>query len=612
MITQLLFVVIFHVFTYFLGSKLFSLFNLKLRWYEHVLFSISIGTLTTALSIFMLGVAGLLYDWLFFIIFIVVIALSYREIQGLLSVRLPLYSLNINTFFFILLFLLMATNFLMSLAPIFEVDSISYHLPIASEYASQHEIVQFTDNVYGYWSHGLSMLYVIPESFNLGGQASVLIASSLGAFAALSIAAVTARFFSEKASGFAAFLFYSLPMVIERSSQSMIDLPMAFFSTLSFFALLMLLTQNKHQKQWVILFAIFAGIQPFFKLGGILVLLALLLGFFYVVIQKRSLLPTIGLALIVMILTVVPWYLWVFANTGDPIYPYLADFTKDPAAVQLNNFIGEWIDAQRVGTTSGLPIFSAERWLQIFLLPITMTFKPALVNSFIGLTPLFLIFLPLALLPRFNKKKETALAVLMFLSYVVLWQFPNPDLRYVIPGFALISAPTAYIMLWLSRKSIYRNTIIIVVVLMLGFSSLLWAGMAAQRIPGAIGVVSDEDYLANKADINPILPIKYMNQNLPDDAYVAFFKETRGYLLERDYFVTDPFYQQVIDFNKIESSQELKTELQNLGITHILFAKADIWAQPLPVYDHALPMMRELSEGEPLYEDEHFIVLELQ
>ncbi|MBI2664022.1 glycosyltransferase family 39 protein [Candidatus Woesearchaeota archaeon] len=608
MIAEIVFALLLVFFVYLLGSRI--LFRMQLLWHERILFSFGLGAVLTSLAVFYLGLLGFLYRWVFAAAAVLLLLFSVDEIKKLLKIKLPKIGWSLNAFFYVATALLILANFVMALAPVFSIDALNYHLPIAKYYAQQHAVVEMPNHVYSRLPHGLSMIFAIPELFGLGEMAAALISAALSSAAVLAVIATAHRFFSGKAAGLAGVMSASLPIYIEFASQPLVDLPVAFFSMLSFYAFLSV-AEKKQLMAWTILFAIFAASLAFFRITTLFMPLIFGLVLAAFLIRQGNYLQQLkypAIAAFVMLLVAAPWFLWVFASTGDPIYPFLSDFTHDPVARQLKEH-----SASLVIEGSGSDSFNASGFLKLFLLPFSVTFNPAVYDSILGVSPLFLAFMPLYFSRSVPKRKYAAAAASVFLLSMFAWQFTNPGLRYLLPALILLIPPAAYAAYWAMQNSRFRVIIFAAMILTLLFSGPVWLGIAAKRIPGALGFVSEQDYLAAKEDANPVRAVNFANSNLPDTAVVMLYQETRSYQLQKAYFLSDTYLQQQMDFDGFEAASQLKAELQNLGITHILVGKHGLADDVFGSVQHREALMDDLIKAytEVLYEDEHHKLLKL-
>ncbi len=610
------------LFIYLVGANALRFFKLKQSGYEHALFSFGLGGVITALGIFYLGIFKLLYKELFLALFILVVILSFSEFKRLFSMKLPRPGVNLNTLFFLGFIALFAGNIVMSLAPNFEIDSLVFHTAVPRVYAFEHAVVEIPFNLHAYEPHGIQMLYVITELFGFNEQGPQLIAASFSALAALAAAGITHKYFSRKAAGFAAILFYSMPMIIERSSQPMVDVPLAFFGGMAFFSFLGLLNDKKNTTAWLILTSIFAASLSYWKITSIFAHVAVgaVLLFWLVKTYRASpatLVRYLFISGMVMIIIAGPWFLWVFSHTGDPLYPYFGFITEDPASLKSYEFRFHLLEAER-GEYGGPQSLNHRGLLRYLSLPALLTFKPFTFNNVLGMTPFFLMFLPLfafKAIPQ-DKRRMTGYALLIFFVYLLIWQFTNPSLRYIFPVLLMLVPSTAYAIFWVLQRSRYRYVIAALIILLLLFSGPVWAGIAAKRIPGGLGLVTEEQYLAD-AFYNPIKAIKFVNANTPDDAYIYIFRESRAYRFERRYLLGEPHLQHVIDYDSIETPEEFYIVLKEMGFTHIVFGKFNSWTNDANrlTYntDRLTEMMEQLiqEQGTILYEDDVSLVVEI-
>jgi Dolichyl-phosphate-mannose-protein mannosyltransferase len=395
-----------------------------------------------------------------------------------------------------------------------EWDSLSYHLAAPKRFLQEGRIYYIPDDHHSNFPFTLQMLYL--WMLSLGSVSGAKLCHWLcGALLTVSVYTCGVRHFRKPVGQVAALIVGTTPMLLWESTTAYIDLALALFSFLSFYAVL-----NAHKEpRWLVISAVLMGLTlgtkstalAFWAMGA-LGLLALRLPFRLVMVWA-------ALALFIGL----PWYLKTFLYTGDPVYPF-----------GWKLFHGRfWSDAAALGYAKDQAAFGLGKDpLHLLLAPWNVTMEAGLISEkrpFIfteyvnyGLSPVYLA-LGVALPLLVKKWDRVAVACLLWgLGISATWFFMMQQTRYLVPAlpaFALVCA-------W----------------------GLTQAGKLARVAGGALIALSAlwAIFLSLTQLLAPI-PLKaleaaevWINQNTPKDAKVALFDEVRGFWLERPYVWAQP------------------------------------------------------------------------
>jgi hypothetical protein len=91
---------------------------------------------------------------------------------------------------------------------------------------------------------------------------------------------------------------------------------------------------------------------------------------------------------------------------------------------------------------------------------------------------------------------------------------------------------------------------------------------AAQSIPVVLGLQSEESYLVDNAPFYAVW--QYVNQTLPMDSKLLVFPR-HTYYLEREYFRASFDFQALVDYPRLNSSDQLLARIRELGFTHVIW-----------------------------------------
>jgi hypothetical protein len=204
----------------------------------------------------------------------------------------------------------------------------------------------------------------------------------------------------------------------------------------------------------------------------------------------------------------------------------------------------------------------------LLMLPFNLTFHSERFYDTPGLYvgPLFLVAIPILLLAQYRCRKLVGLAM-FFLALIVTWFALTHQSRYLVPGFAILAAIVAALAYNDARFRISRLALWIVFIgtALFGVWTLYPAVISAA--PVVFGQETQDEYLSRTLDVYPA--DAWINENLPADAKVALFGDTRGFYLDRNYVWADPGHNSEFTRN-FDSSEELARYLKSRKVTHVM------------------------------------------
>jgi len=199
-------------------------------------------------------------------------------------------------------------------------------------------------------------------------------------------------------------------------------------------------------------------------------------------------------------------------------------------------------------------------------------------DRFAGIiTPFF--FFPLVLIPfALRRVRLTLFLLLGVITYLACWFLGSQQVRFLIPGLALLSIVAgSLIARCFSPEGYFKGPLAIVLVYaIIAAVSLLIdprdLSFLGQNLGVAIGHDDKAEFLqqTGSVDIQPM--VEYSNANLPKDAKILMLFENRGYYLERNYVADGTFEVSRIAqmIATAESPEALYAQLKQKGITHLL------------------------------------------
>lgn len=555
---------------------------------EFYLFSVAIGLGVLAHLTLALGVLGLLYTATAWTLLAVgtllgmLEAFRYRAVyqhmrtQARLPTTIPLFSVVL---IFILGLNLLYPLLFVTLLPPLNWDEVAYHLAIPKIYIDHHAVTYIDFIPYANWPLESEMLFTLslllasePLAHLVSWVALLLICGGLYQFGR--------RYLNGQVGLLAAVIFSSTPTAWSLSSVALVEMLLALYTFLAMFAFFNWL-KHGDRSNWM-LSAVCGGLAASTKLNGALTPLFLGVLLLAVMLLRQPSQPAKGIVTFMQYgllagMVVAPWYLKTWIHTGNPFWPffleilggrdwdalgseYLFGFIRLPnmSLTPANWLSGLWLLAFR-GEQFG-PQYVALEWRYLVLL--------------LALGPLSLLFRPL------YHWTLRWLCVLGLLWYTV-WFFQTHQTRFLLPTLPilvlLMAAGVAW--LWSLRQGWWR--VFIQAGLLLGIVQLLWVTYSANVAAMPVRWLFLSGQITRQEFLQAVIPgydtYVYANEHLPPDAYVLMaLYESRGYYLDRRYAWANPISQRILRLEQFSDAQQLATELQARGFTHIIFNSAKL------------------------------------
>jgi hypothetical protein len=549
---------------------------------ERLVFSISIGLGVLSYATLALGLLGLLYKGIFYLLVTATILVGGKEILdavqsiikwvvnrgrlvGLLELRavpcLRKLGERVLGGVFVAHVLL---NTVAALAPPVYADSLGYHLAAVKVYIQVHRvsfIPLWTWN-FPFTPQMLYMLGILLWSDRVATLTSVL----MGTLTALGIFAFGRKHLRLTRLGalMGSLLFYTTPLVINVTTTPQEDAGLALFTFLALYALVNWLDTD--HKGWLAISALMAGWAVGSKYT--VLLLPPCLAVFALAWSRRKYnwlksLRTVAFLCLVAAAVASPWYLKNWIATGNPLWPHFYSLLG-----------GRYWTAENAAGYSGQmdlggPLFEE---LKAFVVGPWVYTVQQFPKSRILLSPAFLAFLP-GLPLVWQQRRLVKDIVVLFLAYALVfysgWFITNRNVSYfssVIPALALL---TAYVIERLSsRRRWWRVLSGLVVGLNLIFCLGGALAYASQAVPVVFGLESEEEFLLENAPYYEVW--QYVNHHLPPESKLFIFPR-HGYYLDREYFRASSYMQTIVNYAELDSADELLARLRELGFTHIVW-----------------------------------------
>jgi hypothetical protein len=304
--------------TYFVaGRRILARFAFSGRA-EEIAFSLGLGAGACGAALFLLALCGLLDPAAVWALVLLVHALGWSVWRDLARRARAVRGLPRGAATAAALAVLAAPLFWLALYPPTAFDATMYHLPTARAFARLHS-VEFLENlrnpVFPYFVESLQSGVLL-----VAGDVSTHFVEwlAMGA-AALALFGEGRRRKSVAAGALAAAAWLSNPLVVYSSGAALVDLDLALFVLLSYAA-----WERFHRggdRRWLALSGALAGFAAATKYLGLpwvlaLAVLTLAAG------PPRRVAHAVRVALW-SVAAAAPWYVWIAASTGNPVFPFL-------------------------------------------------------------------------------------------------------------------------------------------------------------------------------------------------------------------------------------------------------------------------------------------------
>lgn len=393
------------------------------------------------------------------------------------------------SFFLISLFVVQGLiNLVGALGPELSFDALWYHLTFPKLYLSNNAIIHTVGGhfYYSYMPKLTEMLYVSALSF--GDEVLVkTIHFSFGILSSVALYKLSRKFLSEKMSLLVVVVFYSNLVVSWESITAYIDLARTFFEVLALFAFLIWMEKRPsfakasegNEKRWFIISAIMLGLAIATK---VLALQSLIIFIFLIVIYFiRNKKPTKKIfthSLVyscIALFVPLPWFVFSYINTGNPIYPFFTNVYK----VNIGSSL---IDPLR---------FITDIW-------------NLLVKAEDPISPLYIIFFPLILIFFKRFKFELKIISVYSLLSLILW-YITPRTgggRFILPylpAFSLIVV-CALKEVWTIKL---MRILCLILTIFVSLTSIVYRGIAnGKYLPVVLGKQSKSEFLSKNLNFS--------------------------------------------------------------------------------------------------------------
>ena len=552
-----------------------------------------LGLFALGLITYLLGILGLLYRWIFWLLTILLLIPTLIEripqIRGFKKISFPRDKLVLAVW--IVLILLGSVCLMYTLTPPIQSDGLRYHLAAPQEYIKKHAIGYIPFSALSNSPFLIEMLFVY-GMLAAGDLLAKLLHLCLWFLCLYVIKFFIIHFWgkretkaSPKPEGIAnlcGLFFLSIPAAAIVASWSFIDLGISVYF-LGFILCLGLYIQNR-EKGSLILCGIFGGAALGTKYTMLpMVLLGCLMAGALEYIQpsparakKKALFVFVVMGLIAISLAL-PWYGKNLISTGNPFYPLAyrifggSDWSPENATFYASKAAGKGFGKSLRFLISS-PYDSTMKWHRFGM------FNPG--PGFLYLVPL--IILGLFIFKEKQNRKVFGLVYLFSAAYYLMWFFGYQSNRFLLPFYGLMAIITGRLLVWLSRKSPVVSQLVVVGLSVCILFSSAWTArwILTETKPPPLGVFlgtqSRNDYLTQALDYYP--GIRATNELVPPEQAILCIGEHRGYYFKPRLLISDWFDTPVILdlIRNTPDNTDLFRLLNQAGCTHVFYNKGEL------------------------------------
>jgi hypothetical protein len=245
---------------------------------------------------------------------------------------------RLRLLFMILLMLAFVVNLAGVLGPELAFDALWYHLTIPKIFLTEHTIRFLPGNLFYYSAMPKLTEMLYTAALSIGNEIlAKIIHFVFGLMSCIVIYQVSRRYFSSVIALIAVIIFYSNLVVGWESITAYVDLARTFYETLAISSFL--LWSGKHERKYLVLTGVMVGLAISTKLlaiGTIAIfstLIILELRRKHVPLQNMA--RTIGLFILLSLSIPLPWFLFSFIHTGNPVYPFFTSLYDTSVSLSL-------------------------------------------------------------------------------------------------------------------------------------------------------------------------------------------------------------------------------------------------------------------------------------
>lgn len=448
-----------------------------------------------AYSIFFLGIMHVLYRInviAITVVFITAIVVIFRKnlYRAFVQFAKELKCVRENPLTVILLVIFIIqgiVNLIGALGPELAFDALWYHLTLPKLYLQNHALIHINGGLLYYSDMPKLGELLYMGALSIGNEITAKVFHLIfGVLTSFVVYRICRSFFNPTMAIIALVIYYANLVIAWESITAYIDLIRAFFEVSALGAFIQWWRLKENRFLWIT--ATLVGLAISSKLLAIASLIIFLVLITWRTFKDRESISEILVKsftfIFISLLIPLPWFIFAYINTGNPVYPLFSDFF---AGVNTKVFDLDLLNPLQ---------FVASVW-NIF----TQASDP--------LNPLYIIFLPLMI--AFYRSIHKELKVLYGYSFLALclWYVTSQveGSRLLVPYLPAFSILCVAVLDSIKKdKKIFGENfskVLIAVILLVSVSTIGYRFVANYKyIPVIIGAQSKEDFLKNNLNFS--------------------------------------------------------------------------------------------------------------
>lgn len=403
---------------------------------EKFFFSTVLGTGLLALLIFFLGILGILYKEIVYLI-LVLISLFILIRKQLVNSFIDLLRFHkddlLDIVSILVLLILVYPIFISFLYPPINWDATSFHLSICKQYITAHKLV-FTEYVrFPVFNQFTDMLFtgMLLVADDLAAQSVSWISNIL---LIIGIFSLCKRFFNRNVGILSVAFWLSAPLVICLTSIAYIDLNLTMLTFAAIYAGFIYLF-GERKKNWLHLSSVLFGFSISSKYSAMIVVCLFCILIVFSNFDRKTIKPLIKRVLyfgLTSLLISSPWFIRNYYYTGNPLFPFMKNLFGVGKVWNAMDYEGQMAD---LIASHGLE----KNIINLLDLPHSLSFHQGLFLLEAPFTPIFFGGVIMLLIAP-KKTKIVYSAIFLWVTYLIIWFYSAQ-----IPRYLLIVWPVACI-----------------------------------------------------------------------------------------------------------------------------------------------------------------------
>jgi hypothetical protein len=462
------------------------------------------GAVAFALLTFGVGWLGFLYAQLFVPLFAAAAVAGAVELaRNVRGARLPAFASwarwEVALGAVIAVYLLI--DLLVTCAPISSADALFHHAGVPEVFERQHRLEEVPWSWHSYQPFTTELLVL--DGFLLWDSVQGAFAPLLLGFASAATVLVGARRLAGRSVALVATaLFVAQPFAVWLFTSTFVEPAAAF--TLALAVVNLIRFVRGAALEALVLAGLFTGATAGMKYNAA-VAAAVVAATALVLLWRRLSVRLVAAFALPALAVSLPWYVKNAILTGDPAYPILLGWENE--------------EAQQAAEDSFANYGYGHSLLDFLLLPARLLADAEPFDRAEFITPLFLLFAPVALLDR-RLRRPIVVALGAVAAFVVVWFVGVQDSRYLLLAMPVLAVLAALGLFALAREGrLGRLLAIGGTVAALSVGAAVTVAYASQFAPVVVELQSDEEFLREEVSYQE--GVEWLNSNLPEGARVA-------------------------------------------------------------------------------------------